>query len=405
MKKTYLINWNNRARSAEATLTLTWATAQMLEGVNLYYYYDNCCAYPESVEFSYSLNGQEYTTIEATAEQAETYSLGAQYKYTFAQPINPVGLKIKLTQQNGTSGSNCVGLTELEVMTYAASVEYNTSADLSTIKVDSVAINGFNADTLAYEAEEGEVSAETSVNAGITILPVYEGVVRVLTISEDGGAAKFYEITLIEKDVCQHSNTEKKNEVAANCTTEGYTGDIYCSDCGNLLETGAAIGALGHKWDNGVVTKEPTETETGIKTFTCTVCGETRTEEVVYVKELKTPTVSLNVSTNSNNRIMITGQVDDYENLDEYYEITSHGILFINTSRIGNRVLTTNTSGRTRVNLSTYKEDGSFTYNLKPSSTSTSYTMRAFVIYKDTKTGKSVTVYSDMVRGSYNTLK
>ena len=35
-----------------------------------------------------------------------------------------------------------------------------------------------------------------------------------------------------------------------------------------------------HVWDNGKVTKEPTETETGVKTFTCTRCGETKTETI-----------------------------------------------------------------------------------------------------------------------------
>ena len=35
-----------------------------------------------------------------------------------------------------------------------------------------------------------------------------------------------------------------------------------------------------HVWDNGKVTKEPTETETGTKTFTCTRCGETKTETI-----------------------------------------------------------------------------------------------------------------------------
>ena len=35
-----------------------------------------------------------------------------------------------------------------------------------------------------------------------------------------------------------------------------------------------------HIWDNGKVTKEPTETETGIKTYTCTLCGETKTETI-----------------------------------------------------------------------------------------------------------------------------
>ena len=35
-----------------------------------------------------------------------------------------------------------------------------------------------------------------------------------------------------------------------------------------------------HAWDNGVVTKEPTATESGVKTFTCAVCKATKTEEL-----------------------------------------------------------------------------------------------------------------------------
>ncbi|MDD7402488.1 MAG: leucine-rich repeat protein, partial [bacterium] len=37
-------------------------------------------------------------------------------------------------------------------------------------------------------------------------------------------------------------------------------------------------------WDDGKVTKQPTEKETGVKTYTCTLCGETRTEEIPVVK-------------------------------------------------------------------------------------------------------------------------
>ena len=36
----------------------------------------------------------------------------------------------------------------------------------------------------------------------------------------------------------------------------------------------------GHSWDAGIVTKEPTTTETGIRKFTCTTCLETSTEEI-----------------------------------------------------------------------------------------------------------------------------
>ena len=42
--------------------------------------------------------------------------------------------------------------------------------------------------------------------------------------------------------------------------------------------------ALGHDWDDGVVTKEATETETGIMTYTCSVCEATK-EETIPVKE------------------------------------------------------------------------------------------------------------------------
>ncbi|MBR5365641.1 MAG: hypothetical protein IK132_05320, partial [Clostridia bacterium] len=38
--------------------------------------------------------------------------------------------------------------------------------------------------------------------------------------------------------------------------------------------------ALGHSWDAGKVTKEPTATATGVKTYTCKRCGTTKTETI-----------------------------------------------------------------------------------------------------------------------------
>ena len=46
---------------------------------------------------------------------------------------------------------------------------------------------------------------------------------------------------------------------------------------------------MGHIWDAGKVTKEPTATETGIKTYTCTRCAETKTEEIPATGEVKLP--------------------------------------------------------------------------------------------------------------------
>ena len=66
--------------------------------------------------------------------------------------------------------------------------------------------------------------------------------------------------------------------VAPTCTEAGY--DLYtCRDCG-ATEQRNAKPALGHKWDSGTVTAEPTEKDPGTMTYTCTVCGQTKTEVI-----------------------------------------------------------------------------------------------------------------------------
>ena len=67
---------------------------------------------------------------------------------------------------------------------------------------------------------------------------------------------------------------------AATCTETGLTEGKHCSTCGEVLVAQEVTPKLGHAWDNGKVTKEPTETETGVKTFACTCCGETKTETI-----------------------------------------------------------------------------------------------------------------------------
>ena len=74
-----------------------------------------------------------------------------------------------------------------------------------------------------------------------------------------------------------HTFVFTKN-VAPSCTEAGY--DLYtCRDCG-ATEKRNVKPALGHKWDNGTVTTEPTEKDPGTMTYTCTVCGQTKTEVI-----------------------------------------------------------------------------------------------------------------------------
>lgn len=74
-----------------------------------------------------------------------------------------------------------------------------------------------------------------------------------------------------------HTFVFTKN-VAPSCTEAGY--DLYtCSGCG-ATEQRNVKPALGHKWDSGTVTAEPTEKDPGTMTYTCTVCGQTKTEVI-----------------------------------------------------------------------------------------------------------------------------
>ena len=76
-----------------------------------------------------------------------------------------------------------------------------------------------------------------------------------------------------------HKNTELRNVKEATCTAEGYTGDTYCKDCGELVSKGKSIAALGHSY-KATVTKQPTVDAEGVKTYTCSRCKASYTEKI-----------------------------------------------------------------------------------------------------------------------------
>ena len=77
-----------------------------------------------------------------------------------------------------------------------------------------------------------------------------------------------------------HKNKETRNYKKPTCQEEGYTGDIYCKDCGILLSSGKVTKKYDHDWDSGTVTKEATCKEEGSVTYTCENCGETETIDI-----------------------------------------------------------------------------------------------------------------------------
>ena len=81
----------------------------------------------------------------------------------------------------------------------------------------------------------------------------------------------------IHYNYVSHTHSYKAVVTAPTCTEKGYT--THTCACGDSY-VDAYTDALGHAWDEGKVTKAATETESGVKTFTCTRCGETKTETI-----------------------------------------------------------------------------------------------------------------------------
>ena len=156
--------------------------------------------------------------------------------------------------------------------------------------------------------------------------------------ADKAGTREVQNVTLPVDPDNHAGNTEVRGQKDATCTEDGYSGDTWCLDCGKKIADGQVIKALGHDmthhaakaatctedgnteywscarcqknftdevgeketadvtipatghhWDEGKITKEATAAETGEKTFTCTICGVTRTETIPATGEPDQP--------------------------------------------------------------------------------------------------------------------
>ena len=82
------------------------------------------------------------------------------------------------------------------------------------------------------------------------------------------------------KGACLHTGYgTSEHTVPATCGADGRI-ETVCSNCGEVIATKVIPATGEHTWDNGTVTAEPTETEPGERTYTCVICGKTRTEVI-----------------------------------------------------------------------------------------------------------------------------
>ena len=163
----------------------------------------------------------------------------------------------------------CTALADMKLPGTVTSVGHNAFTGCTALK-----------DVRCYGAapavEPGNSEAHSFEPAIVTIHynpdPVYGW-----TLDADG---KWQGYTVSSKGACLHTGYgTTENTVPATCGEAGRV-DTICSNCGEVVSTKEIPATGAHTWDNGTVTTEPTETTPGVRTFTCAVCGATRTETI-----------------------------------------------------------------------------------------------------------------------------
>ena len=165
---------------------------------------------------------------------------------------------------NGTTVSVPVtvvpfSLQDAQVSLSPTSVAYNGKAQTPAVTVI------YNGKTLTkntdYTVSYQQNTAVGTAKAIVTGQGNYNGVVeRTFTIT-----------------ACSHSWNGGTVTTPATCTTAGVR-TYTCTKCGD--QKTETIATTGHSWDSGKVTTAATCTAAGVKTYTCTTCGATKTETI-----------------------------------------------------------------------------------------------------------------------------
>lgn len=159
------------------------------------------------------------------------------------------------------------------VTTVSLSKEFAGKKNAPATTMDVTCINTVVSDiALPEHWQWSSLDENTLLELGtpVTVTAVYESNNSITT-----------NVTITKK----HSNTTIKNAKSASCKETGYTGDTWCNDCSTTLGTGSVIAKTNnHSFDGGVVTTQASETQKGVKTYTCTVCGTTKTEEIPMIE-------------------------------------------------------------------------------------------------------------------------
>lgn len=197
-----------------------------------------------------------------------------------------------VTELGASAFNGCVALTDVTLPAGVTAIPdgcFQGCTALADMKlpgtVTSVGHNAFTGctalgDVRCYGAPptvEPAGAAEHSFEPAIVTIHYNPDPVYGWTFDADG---KWQGYTVSGKGACLHTGYgTHENTVPATCGEAGRT-ETICDNCGEVTATKEIPATGEHTWDNGTVTTEPTENEPGVRTFTCAVCGATKTAPI-----------------------------------------------------------------------------------------------------------------------------
>ena len=197
-----------------------------------------------------------------------------------------------VTELGASAFNGCVALTDVTLPAGVTAIPDGCFQGCTALKdmklpgtVTRVGHNAFTGctalgDVRCYGAPptvEPAGAAEHSFEPAIVTIHYNPDPVYGWTFDADG---KWQGYTVSSKGACLHTGYgTTENTVPATCGEAGRV-DTICSNCGEVISTKEIPATGEHTWDNGTVTTEPTENEPGVRTFTCAVCGATKTAPI-----------------------------------------------------------------------------------------------------------------------------
>ncbi len=136
----------------------------------------------------------------------------------------------------------------------------SVSGNYYNLTIDGAKIIG----SLTYPQNAAALSAHNGKR--VTVVGYVTGVVNSKYLN-----LLFTSVTEAVSGSCTHKNAVTVDAVDATCSADGYSGDLYCTDCGEVLDRGETIPKTGvHIWNETV--------DGNTVTKTCTECGKTVVE-------------------------------------------------------------------------------------------------------------------------------